>query len=568
MADSGGERAGIPTRSFYAKNDITARDILERVVTGEDVSDFSDLSESEDEDRNPPDCAETEDEDWDLPQTAGHEDGNDEEEELEDYCGPSMASTSVPGNKWKKDLLQVPHPDFSRTFSEPNDLESPITLFRKFLANDMLKRLVEHTNLYSTQKYGSSVNTTALELEQYIDTMSRNRFLRLMKCLHVVNNLEVTEEEKKDKLWKLRPWILGLQRNLASIEKEEFNAVDEIMVAFTGRSFLKQYIPNKPTPWGFKLWGRAGTTGILYQFEVYQGQSNQEYRYGLGGDTVLSMCSEVPSDEGFKVAADNFFSSLDLVEELTGRGIQFVGTLRQNRLGDCKLLDEKTLKKLGQCAHDHRMDNAKRLAVVRWFDRKAVTLVSNFVSVEPVGHVKRYDRKAKVHIDVPRPDIVAVYNSFMGGIDQHNYHVSLYKYTIRSRLWYLYIFYHTIYICVVNGWNIHRRQCAQLNTKPMKLRTFIAMLSESLMLSGKAPRGRPACLPSPPAKKRKVTPKELQNDIRKDGVGHLPLVTSNRLRCKNCVPSANRFSSIICAKCEITLCLNKDRNCFYEYHKP
>ncbi|KAG0418072.1 hypothetical protein HPB47_005146, partial [Ixodes persulcatus] len=108
----------------------------------------------------------------------------------------------------------------------PDDLES-ITLFRKFLANDMLKRLVEHTNLYNTQNYGSTVNTSALELEQYIgmylqmglvkmpivrsyweqgtryspiaDTMSRNRFLKLRKCLHVVNNLEVTEDEKEDK---------------------------------------------------------------------------------------------------------------------------------------------------------------------------------------------------------------------------------------------------------------------------------------------------------------------------------------------------------------------------------
>ncbi|KAG0429116.1 hypothetical protein HPB47_023943, partial [Ixodes persulcatus] len=108
----------------------------------------------------------------------------------------------------------------------PDDLKS-ITLFRKFLANDMLKRLVEHTNLYSTQNYGSSVNTSALELEQYIgmylqmglvkkpnarsyweqdtryspiaDTMSRNHFLKLRKCLHVVNNLEVTEDENEDK---------------------------------------------------------------------------------------------------------------------------------------------------------------------------------------------------------------------------------------------------------------------------------------------------------------------------------------------------------------------------------
>ncbi|KAL1480258.1 hypothetical protein MTO96_051188 [Rhipicephalus appendiculatus] len=59
----------------------------------------------------------------------------------------------------------------------------------------------------------------------------------------------------------------------------------------------------------------------------------------------------------------------------------------------------------------------------------------NFVSLEPVEKVKRYDRKAKVHVDVPRPAIFAVYNSFMGGTDQRNYQVALYKDNVRSRRW-------------------------------------------------------------------------------------------------------------------------------------
>ncbi|KAL3225863.1 hypothetical protein MRX96_025341 [Rhipicephalus microplus] len=78
------------------------------------------------------------------------------------------------------------------------------------------------------------------------------------------------------------------------------------------------------------------------------------------------MCSGLPADEGFKVAADNFFSSLDLIEELTSRGIQYVGTLRQNRLKDCQIMEEKALKKFGQGSHDYRVDNKNGLAVVRW----------------------------------------------------------------------------------------------------------------------------------------------------------------------------------------------------------
>ncbi|KAH7950916.1 hypothetical protein HPB52_003124 [Rhipicephalus sanguineus] len=122
----------------------------------------------------------------------------------------------------------------------------------------------------------------------------------------------------------------------------------------------------------------------------------------------------LPSDEGFKVAANNFFSSLDLVKELNSRDIQYVGTLCQNRLTDCQIMEEKTLKKLGQGSHDYRVDNKNGLAVVRWFDRKAVTLVSNFASVEPMEMVKRYNRKAKKHDDVPCPFVRRCYSDGEG----------------------------------------------------------------------------------------------------------------------------------------------------------
>lgn len=132
----------------------------------------------------------------------------------------------------------------------------------------------------------------------------------------------------------------------------------------------------------------------------------------------------------------------------------------------------------------------------------------------------------------------------------------------------MYVIYHAIFICVVNAWSINRCQSHQLKERPLKLRTFTASLSESLISTGKAPRGQPASLPSPRMKERKFTPSHPQDDVRKDGVGYLPIVTSNRLRCRNCVLSANTFSTVVCAQCNVTLCLKKERNCFFEYHKP
>ena len=75
----------------------------------------------------------------------------------------------------------------------------------------------------------------------------------------------------QDKAWKVRPWIDKLQNNLKTLVPSEHQSIDEVMIAFKGRSSLKQYMRNKPHKWGIKLWARAGTEGILHDFEIYQG---------------------------------------------------------------------------------------------------------------------------------------------------------------------------------------------------------------------------------------------------------------------------------------------------------
>ena len=49
-----------------------------------------------------------------------------------------------------------------------------------------------------------------------------------------------------------------------------------------------------------------------------------------------------------------------------------------------------------------------RGVLVRWFDNKAVHLVSSYAGVEPVGKVRRYDPSLRQHANVPQPYIVQV----------------------------------------------------------------------------------------------------------------------------------------------------------------
>lgn len=67
------------------------------------------------------------------------------------------------------------------------------------------------------------------------DAISRNRFEKIATMIHFINNMSVTDDQKKDKLWKVRPWIEQLRNRFLEIPPEENHAVDEIMVSFKGK---------------------------------------------------------------------------------------------------------------------------------------------------------------------------------------------------------------------------------------------------------------------------------------------------------------------------------------------
>lgn len=56
---------------------------------------------------------------------------------------------------------------------------------------------------------------------------------------------------------------------------EEFVAVDEQVVPFTGQLNVQQYIKGKPTPYGIKIYALCGKSGLLYDYILYQGSSTE-----------------------------------------------------------------------------------------------------------------------------------------------------------------------------------------------------------------------------------------------------------------------------------------------------
>lgn len=89
-------------------------------------------------------------------------------------------------------------------------------------------------------------------------------------------------------------------------------------------------MPARPHKRGFKIWGRAGQSGFLYDFDICQDAANPDKEksdVGVTGDVVLKMTSILPAGKNHKVFADNYFTSVPLVECLKERGIHYIATV-------------------------------------------------------------------------------------------------------------------------------------------------------------------------------------------------------------------------------------------------
>ena len=189
--------------------------------------------------------------------------------------------------------------------------------------------------------------------------------------LHFVNNLLVSSEDKKDKLWKIHPWLSRMRENCSKLV----------------------YIKDKPHPWEFKSWCRAGVSGTLYDFEVYQGGNGKRSELGQGADVVLKLASTLVSHVNYKLYAGNLFTSLNLLLKLKERGIHYTDTVRKNRLAGCTVREKKTLIKSGRGSYDHRVEKNNNIVAVRWLDNKVVTLFSTLSGIEP--HSARFQKSDK-----------------------------------------------------------------------------------------------------------------------------------------------------------------------------
>ena len=482
------------SRVFYSqKNKYKVR------VPPEYESEDSELSDSDDDPVYTPPQKNSDSSDDDMPETSADSCEPDLANENDDAQDPTDASAVIAEQRassaastssscsssanlsrqpiWKnvnpEDVsTQIKVPTWKGTLPPSTNINRPLGYFMLFFQEVLMNLIVEQSNLFAVQSnLNKPLCLTRHELEQFIgccmlmsifklprsrmywaaftriqqiaDIMTRDRWEAIKRNLHFNNNenMPSMEDANRDRLFKIRPLHDHLLPIYQQLPQQQVLCIDEQMVPFKGRSVLKQYLPMKPHKWGYKLFVLCDTQGIVHNFEIFTGKISPVDGFpdlGATSNIVIQLSKVVEADLNHVLWFDNWYTSMNLLVELSKRKIFAIGTVRSNRLLGCTLQSDSKLKTKGRGSFDEKCTNIAGvdLRVVKWYDNRAVILTSTCSGAQSLLTVDSYDRRKKQTVSIQCPSIVKKYNQCMGGVDLLDALISYYRIHLKSKKYY------------------------------------------------------------------------------------------------------------------------------------
>lgn len=478
---------------------------------------------------------------------------------------------------------------------KPKDTTSPLHFFSLFFTEFFLLEMAAQSNLYATQN-GHELKLSVEELRAWLGViifmgfhslpsmrlywsrdenfhceriarvMSIKRFLKILGYLHLADNSQMPArgDPNFDRLYKVRPLLdyFG-EKFKISFSPSRYVSIDESMVAFKGRSSMKQYMPQKPIKRGFKIWVMCcAVTGYMVSFDVYTGKDPSGASTDTLGERVVLKLSQALEGIGYCIFFDNFFTSMKLIFKLLKKRLFSCGTFRTNRkhFPHEFLKSNKAMKK-----SDMDFAMSEDISLSKWMDRgsKPVTLLSSMHNPSKHTKVKRTNVKGERE-EVPCPESISDYNQFMGGVDRMDQMLSAYSVAQKSRRWWIKLFYYFIDCAIVNCFILYKETTKKNNHKAMSHLQFRSLLVNEL-INKYSSKSKPGYAPMKGfATKRKSGATTIENTIRHSNVGiHLPEKIKGWRRCAGCsTKEKEKRSNVICKTCNVALC----KNCFTSFH--
>ena len=382
----------------------------------------------------------------------------------------------------------------------------------------------------------------------YGETMTRDRFLHILRFLHFTDNsLKPDQCEEYDRLWKLRTIFDILTQTYAKFyNPSEHLAVCEVIVKFQDVVIFRQYIPKKRQCVRIRIYKLCDESGYTYDMSVYVVQDSRSATDNMTAAhaTVRRLTRRVEG-LGHKIFMDKFFSSPRLFDDLETCKINSCGTVRANTKDLPPDFGRKNLKlKRG----DVRVRTRGGLTALVWKDRQEVYMLTNMDRPPAEGNLCD-KRNSPV-----KPHIVKRYNWHMGYVDNSDRMANSYSISRHTFKWTTKLFFHLLDLTVLNSWILLSSCGAKYTHRDFRLLLVRNLIEEA---------GRSQDHPTPSLVGRPNA--EASNIMRLESRHnqHWPAKCS-LLRCRLCSAHGVRKSTAYkCAKCDVGLCVVP---CFGVYH--
>lgn len=376
-------------------------------------------------------------------------------------------------------------------------------------------------------------------LKCFSDTMSRDRFLLILRCIYFQKTSENENNvEKNIRLGKIKNVIDYFNTKMLNCYYPQRElSLDEAMILWRGRLLFRQYIKGKRHKYGIKLYTLTEPHGLIIKFMVYSGATDIFSGKGHTEKVVLYLMKE-KLGHGHSLFMDNFYNSFALASKLLHNNTYCTGTLRIDRkhnpvdVKNAKLKRGETIARYGES-----------VMVGKWQDTRPVSYISTEYENEMVTFVNKRGRNKE------KPLPIIKYNAFMKGVDRADQMQSYYPFERKTLRWYKKVFVHIIHMLLMNS---HKLYC--MHIEKMSFYDYRIEVIRSLLKPGAA------LIPNPPQAEPDVV-HTLKKIEERDNRNRL-----KRKQCRVCTKQGKKIkTTFFCGNCgdDPGLCLGE---CFRTYH--
>jgi len=321
--------------------------------------------------------------------------------------------------------------------------------------------------------------------------------------------------------------------------------VDETLIPFRGRCRFRMYMPSKPAKYGIKVICLTDAhSSYLYNAYIYVGKdsdgatlSEEEKKFTKPTQAVIRL-SKCLYGSNRNITADNWFSSIELAQELLKHKVTYVGTVKSNKREIPLEFLPSRHKEVGSMMYGFTKD----LTLLSFVPKKSKSVIV----LSTMHHSEFADQKSN------KPEMISFYNSTKSGIDTLDMKCSNYSANRRTRRWPLAIFYYLISVSCSNAYVMYLHKG--------KLTRFEFMKSIGISLLREHMKTR-LQIPNLPDDLRKIISNTLGEEQREER-GAEKIQTKERSdklekrkNCRYCPYSVNRMTAYKCIKCETPNCL-------------